>query len=381
MFARAHLLRAHNLKRGMKMKRLALVAAIVSTMFFSFASGAFAQADLQPLAVVKLNKSESITLKQLRTRVELYQKQNNNQAFSVEQKKQILESMIDEKLIIQSAQKSGLSLTETQVNKVFLQQLSMQVGRQVSEAEFAEIIKSQTNLSLDDFMKKTVGMSVAEYKTHLKNQIIIRQYVESMYKDEIGGATATDAEIRNFYDLNKASFVQNDMAKIFLVVVPKGNDVEAARSKANKMLNDLKDKKLSYESIKANATADKTYQGGDLLIQKSVQHAQQLGMSVADLNELFGKSVGFISNLTETKNDFQFYAVRQKYPAKMLSISDVVQPDTTITVYEYIKQNLSSQKQGEAFLAALNKFAKSLDTPENVDRKKTGDALDKLLNW
>ncbi|WP_040842084.1 SurA N-terminal domain-containing protein [Treponema saccharophilum] len=363
------------------MKRLALVAAIVSTMFFSFASGAFAQADLQPLAVVKLNKSESITLKQLRTRVELYQKQNNNQAFSVEQKKQILESMIDEKLIIQSAQKSGLSLTETQVNKVFLQQLSMQVGRQVSEAEFAEIIKSQTNLSLDDFMKKTVGMSVAEYKTHLKNQIIIRQYVESMYKDEIGGATATDAEIRNFYDLNKASFVQNDMAKIFLVVVPKGNDVEAARSKANKMLNDLKDKKLSYESIKANATADKTYQGGDLLIQKSVQHAQQLGMSAADLNELFGKSVGFISNLTETKNDFQFYAVRQKYPAKMLSISDVVQPDTTITVYEYIKQNLSSQKQGEAFLAALNKFAKSLDTPENVDRKKTGDALDKLLNW
>lgn len=359
------------------MKRLALVA----TMIFALVAGAFAQADLQPLAVIKLNKSETITLKQLRTRVELYQKQNKVQTFTIDQKKQILDAMIDEKLITQAAQKAGLSLTDTQVNQYFLQSLSQQVGRPVTETQFAEIVKQQTGLSFDDYMKQQLGMNVSDYKAYLKNQLISQQYVIQQKGAEIQKVAATDDEIRKFYDLNKSSFVQNDMAKIFLVVVPKGSDIEAARTKANKMLNDLKDKKSTCDSIKNAAATDKTYQGGDLLIQKTALHAQQLGISIDDLNELFGRSVGYISNLNETPNDFQFYTVRQKYAAKMLAISDVVQPETTITVYDYIKQNLTGQKQQMALLGAVNDLTKSLDTPENVDRKKTGDALNKLLNW
>ena len=361
------------------MKRFALVA----TMLLAFVTTVAAQADLQPLAVVKLNKSETITLKQLKTRVEMYQKQNKIQTFTIEQKKEILAAIIDEKLIGQAAAKAGLSLTDTQVNQYFLQSLSMQVGRSVTENEFADLVKKNTGLSLDEFMKQQVGMNVADYKAYLKNQLVAQQYVlqQKNVQEEVKKVAATDSEIRNFYDLNKSSFVQNDMAKIFLVVVPKGDDIEAARTKANKMLNDLKDKKITFDSIKANAANDKTYQGGDLLIQKTAQHAMQLGITANDLNELFGRSVGYISELNETKSDFQFYAVRQKYAAKMLAIGDVVQPETTITVYDYIKQNLTNQKQQAALLKAVNDLTKSLDTPENVERKKTGAALDKLLNW
>ena len=71
----------------------------------------------------------------------------------------------------------------------------------------------------------------------------------------------------------------------------------------------------------------------------------------------------------------------KKYDAKMLSLSDVVQPETTITVYDYIKQNLTAQKQNQYFALAAQQIAKELDTPENVERKKTGDALTKLLSW
>lgn len=361
------------------MKRLALVA----TMLLSIATNLFAQSsDLQPLAVIKLNKTETITLKQLKSRVETYQKQTNAANFTVAQKKEILSAMIDEKLITQAAQKAGLSLTDTQVNQYFLQNLSQQVGRQVTEAEFAEIVKANTKLSLDDFMKQQVGMNVADYKAYLKNQLIAQQYVMSQpsVQEQVKSAAATDTEIRNFYEVNKSSFVQNDMLKLFLVVVPKYDNAENAGATANKMLNDFKDKKLTFDSIKANSDG-KTYQGGDLLIQKSAQHAQQLGISIAELNELFDKKIGYISNLTETANDFQFYSIRQKYDMKILSISDVVQPETTITVYDYIRQNLTNNKQQQALLKAINELTKSFDTPENVDRKKTGDALDKILNW
>jgi hypothetical protein len=360
------------------MKRFVLGCAL----FVITAASVLAQADLQPLVIVKLNKSETITLKQLRTRVEAYQKQNNIASFSVAQKKEILDAMVDEKLVIQAAQKTGMAITDTQVNQYFLQSLSQQVGKQITEAEFADMVKKQMNLSLDDFMRQQVGLSVAEYKAYLKNQLLAQQYVMNQKQDEIKKVAPTDEEIRSFYEMNKASFVQNDMLKMFLVVVPKGSDAEGSRTKAMKLLNDIKDKKTTFDDIKLQMQKDPgNFQAGDLLISKTAQHAQQLGITYQNLIELFTKDVGYLSELNETDKDFQFYSIRGKFPAKMLSLSDLVQPETTLTVYDYVKQNLTQQKQSQYLIAAIQDITKSLDTPENVERKKTGDALDALLAW
>ena len=65
----------------------------------------------------------------------------------------------------------------------------------------------------------------------------------------------------------------------------------------------------------------------------------------------------------------------------MLELSDVVQPGTTITVYDYIKQNLTQQKQSQFMLKAAQDISASLNTDENVEWKKAGPSLDKLLAW
>lgn len=359
------------------MKRFALCVSLV----LASAASLFAQADLQPLATVKLNKSETITLKQLKNRVEIYGRQNGISSFTVEQKKEILDAMIDEKLVVQAASKAGMVLTDSQVNQYFLQNVSQQFGRNVTEAEFEEIVKQQTGKSLDEYMKATVGMGLSEYKSYLKNQLIAQQYVLQQKQAEIQKAGPTDGEIRAFYELNKASFVQNDMLKLFLVIFPKTDDPAETKKKAEDLLKDFKDKKVTTDQIKSNAANSRDYQGGDLFISKTTQHAQQLGVTYNELLELFGREIGYISSLTETETDFQFYAVRAKYGAKMLGLSDLVQPETTITVYDYIKSNLTQQKQSQAMIAAVQDVTKALDTPENVERKKTGAALDKLLNW
>ncbi|MGI5058268.1 peptidylprolyl isomerase [Treponema pectinovorum] len=362
------------------MKRLAFCLSLA----FMICGSLFAQADLQPLATVKLNKSETITLRQLKTRVEIYAKQNGISSFTVDQKKEILNAMIDEKLVVQAATKSGMAITDSQVNQYFLQNVSAQIGRNVTEAEFEEIVKQQTGKNLDEYMKDTVGMNTSEYKAYLKNQLLAQQFVIQQKRDEISKAAPSDEEIRAFYELNKASFVQNDMLKLFLVIFPKEKDVSAnaaIKSKSEALLKELKDKKTTPEKIKTNAANSKDYQGGDLFISKTAQHAQQLGISYSELLELFGKDIGYVSGINETENDFQFYSIRAKYSAKMLSLSDLVQPETTITVYDYIKSNLTQQKQSQAMIAAVQEVTKTLDTPENVERKKTGAALDKLLNW
>ena len=105
------------------MKRFAIA------LFALFMSAAvFAQSDLQVLAVVKLNKNESITVKKLKTRVEMYEKQRGT-ALSVDDRKKVLDALIQEKLVLQAAAKAGFTITDTQVNQYFLQSVSAQIGR------------------------------------------------------------------------------------------------------------------------------------------------------------------------------------------------------------------------------------------------------------
>ena len=104
-------------------------------------------------------------------------------------------------------------------------------------------------------------------------------------------------------------------------------------------------------------------------------------MSYQGLLLLFGKDEGFVTDVQETSADYRIVVVGKKYDAKMLSISDVVQPETTVTVYEYIRSNLAQQKQMLYVQQAAQEIADSLNKPEYVEEKKSGAALDKLLAW
>lgn len=359
------------------MKRFAIA---LFTLLMSAA--VFAQSDLQVLAVVKLNKNEPITVKQIKTRVEMYEKQRSA-VLSVDDRKKVLDALIQEKLVLQAAQKAGLTLTDSAVEKMFVQQLSAQlVGRTVTQSELEQFVKQQTNLSLDEFMKQQIGMSVAEYKTYLKNQTIVQQYIFSQRENELKAVAPTDDEIRSFYELNKSSFVWTDMMKLFLVVVPKGEDAEAARAKANDLYTKLKDKKMSVNQLTVESKKENSgFQSGEIIINKNTMSAQQLGISYTDLISLFGNEKDYLASVSEFDTHFQFYMVVKKYDAKMLGLSDVVQPDSTTTVYDYIRSTLGEQKVMQYYTVAAQEIAVGLDTADNVERKKTGDALTKLLSW
>lgn len=353
-------------------------------LFLTLTAAAFAQSDLQPLAVVKLNKSETITLKQLKTRVNFVQKQYDAYGIKLtaEQRKEVLESMIDEKLIVQAAAKEGMSITDSQVNTAFLNTFSQQLGRQVTESELESIVQQQAKMSLNDYLIQNTGMGTQDYKAYLKNQIICQQYAYAKKQAEIAAVSATDAEIRAQYELNKSQFIWNDMLKLFLVMVPKGNDSTAARALATQLRNQYNGAPAtSADTITKDSRNGKSFQAGSLLVQKTAAQAQSLGWNYDKIIELFGKNVGYVSDVTETPTDFQFYVVQKMYAGKMLALSDVVQPETTVTVYDYIKQNLTAQKQTQYFSQAIQEIADSLDTATNVERKKTGADLTALLNW
>lgn len=356
------------------MKKLALMSVLMLS-----AVALFAQADLQPLVTVKLNKSETITLKQLKDRVESYKKQTGVNSFTVAQKKEILDAMIDEKLLLQTAAKDGISVTDSQASDYFLMTMSQQLGQQVTEAQFAQIVKEQTGMSLNDYIKNQTGMSYAAYKDFIKNQLIVQQYILAKNRSDLEKISPTDSEIRAFYEMQKSSLVQSDILKLFLVIVPVENDKKAAEKKANELYNGIKNNTTTPDKLKTLRNTDTSFQAGDIYVSKTTQAAMQLGIGYDALLEMFTKSKGYISPLEATEGNYQFYIIQEKYPAKILEISDVIQPESTTTVYEYLRQALTVQKQNEYIAGAIETMTKELRVPANYQMLKTGDALDTLL--
>ena len=352
------------------------------TMFLATAGIAFAQADLQPIVTVKLGKSETITVKQLKSRVGLFEKQTNKK-LTVDERKSVLEAFVEEKLILQAAAKAGLSIPDSNIDQYFLQTMMQQIGVPFSsEKELDDIILQTQGVTLDQFLKNQLGISKAEYKSYMKNQLISQNYVVSQRQAELQKIGPTDEQIRAFYEANKASLVWTDMMKIFAIAVPKGSNPEQAKLTANDLRNKIVDKKLTSEqALVQSQKPDAGYQAIEGVIQKNETYAMQLGIPLQTLLTMFNQKEGFVSDIQETESDYRVFVLKKKYEAKMLSISDVVQPETTMTVYEYIRQNLANQMQSLYLQNAANEIAKSLNTPENVEYKKTGDALTKILNW
>jgi len=356
------------------------IIAVLSILMFT-AAAVFAQADLQPIAVVKLNKNESITLKQLKTRCETYQKQIGR-ALTVEERKQVLDTLIEETLIVQAAAKAGVTIPDSSVDQYFSQSMSQSLGVNVTEKELEDILKKQQGKTLDEVLIEQTGMNKADYKKHLKNVLIMQQYVIQKNQAEIQQVAATDEEIRMAYESNKSSFVWNDMIKLLLVIVPKEGNPEAAKQKATDYLTKYKAKTLSAEQIAVQSQSENAgFRAGLGLFPKTEAAANGIGMTLQNMLKVFEAGEGYTSEVEETINDYRFLSVIKKYDAKMLGISDLVQPETTVTVYDYIRANLTQQKQQIYMNSAATNVAKELHTAENVDMKKTGAALDKLLDW
>ena len=356
------------------------IFAVLSILLFS-TFAVFAQSDLQVLAVVKYNKSDSVTLKQLKTRCQVYEKQIGRD-LSVDERKQVLDTLIEEKLIVQAAVKAGVSIPDSYVDQYFMQGMSQSLGINVTEKELEDLVKKSQNRTLDELLIEQTGMNKAEYKNHLKNQLLMQQYVVQLNQNEIQAVAATDEEIRMAYESNKSSFVWNDMMKVLIVLVPKGSNPDAAKLKLVDLLNKYNEKKLSAEQLAVQSQAeDSGYQAGQMLLPKTETAAAGIGMTLQNLIYVFAQKEGYTSDAEETASDYRFISVIKKYDAKMLGIGDLVQPETTVTVYDYIRSNLTQQKQQIYVNNAAAELSKSLHTSENVDMKKSGSALDKLLEW
>jgi parvulin-like peptidyl-prolyl isomerase len=347
------------------MKRLTFL-----TLFSFFtAIWCFAQADLQPAAIVNLTRSEPISVKQLRTEVERVEKATRR-SLSAAERREVLDSLINERLAIQAAEKDKISVSESEVNQQITQlrtQLAQNLGRQPTEVEFATAIRNETGLELPAFRDQT------------RRQLLTQKYLMSKKQSVFENIkTPTDVEIVGTYNLTKAQFVRPDTVRFSMIQIEYGPDAASktkAKNLADSLIREIGSNASKFDEVVLRGQSPNSgYQAGDGgYLPRNMEAAQIVGQDF--ITTAFNLKQGEVSRLMEGVRGYQIIKVTETYAQKNLELDDIFQLGTRITVRAYIGNTMLQERQMEAYTKATQELVAELRTG------KTFQIFERNLNW
>jgi len=229
---------------------------LLITMFFIIAfaySGAFAAVLLDRIAAVVNN--EVITWSELRSSLALEAKgflekmpeEGKNEALKGLER-DFLYSLIDVKLQVQEAQKTGLNVSPPEIDSAIAE------------------IKMKFNLT-DEALLNSVeaeGMNMEEYRTRLGEQILLSKVVNFEVKTNI---VITDREIEEYYEANRdrlESREQRRIKQIFFAAPKAGSGRAAVEDKAQDIIRRINAGE-DFSKLASEFSEDRSRQfGGDL---------------------------------------------------------------------------------------------------------------------
>src|SRR5438477_1743985 len=242
------------------MKYLILPAALFAGLLLAASCGSPSKASADVVARVNGKDITTATLeKQFQNRLN-----GAEQPPSTEEGEdlmlQVLNQMINDHILLEQASATGLSATDAEVDVKF-----NEFKNQYTEDKFKDLLKEQK-------------MSVDDIRNELRKSITIDKLVNKEITSKI---SVTDAEIKTFYDKNKASFNLPEsyhIAHILVTAVPdpdlhngKNDDAkspEEAKAKAARLLKDVQSGK-DFATVAKESSEDPSSgpAGGDLAFQ------------------------------------------------------------------------------------------------------------------
>jgi parvulin-like peptidyl-prolyl isomerase len=330
---------------------------------------AFAQADLQPAAIVNLTRSEPITVKQFRTEVERMEK-SARRTLNASERREVLDAMINERLAIQAAEKDKITVAESEVNRQIDQlraQMVQAIGRQPTEAEFATAIRNET------------GLDMAAFREQARRQLIAQKYLMTKKQSTIESIKIpTEADIVGAYNLTKSQFVRPDTVRFSMIMVDYGADAAAktkAKELADRLYREIASSASKFDEVVLRGHAPNSgYQAGDGgYLYRNLETAQIVGQEF--INTAFSLKQGEVSKMMEGARGYQIIKISETYAQKNLELDDIYQLGTRMTVRDYIGNAMLQERQMKVLSDATQELVAELRAG------KTFQVFDKNLVW
>jgi len=291
--------------------------------FFSFSE--------EKNVVAKVNGVE-ITSKELNSQVGWLKNQLLMRGMDLKQipeekiKEQALQSLIEMELAYQEAKSKKFTAKKEEIQS----RLDNFKKRFKEEKEYNDYLKQQ-------------GMNEDEMRKEIEREIIVNKYIDEVILKDF--KSASEEEIKKFYDENPSYFIKPEQVKAshILVSVPENATEEQkkeARKKAEGILKDLK-KGANFEEVaKEKSDCPSKQRGGDLGYFPK-------GRMVKPFEDVaFSLKPGVLSDIVETKFGYHIILVKDHKMEEKAKLEEVKE---NIKAYldEGKKQELVQKKLSE----------------------------------
>jgi len=304
----------------------------------------------RPVAVVKLHKTEVIPQSKFEQYVQVIQNQNNGAQMTLENKKNILDIMINQILVKQDAQNNSIVINDSQVQQAAMEQLSMELQQAGMIPQGAVL----NDINQFNQLLQQQGMNPSLYLENVKNNLIIQSYILQTHRNDfMAQGEPSEREVKSFYNSNIQMFAIPEYVQIRQIFF----DLSEASDKAG-VKNTARDLFRKLETGQEEfATALSTE--GDLF-PLNQERIQPLFIAQGDeesfkifgedfTNALFeGKDIGR-PYLLESNIGMHIVVVDEWSEATIRTLDDTVSPVQTETVRDFIKQIVANQKQQQLY--------------------------------
>jgi parvulin-like peptidyl-prolyl isomerase len=347
----------------MNMKRIISLFVLSTVLLIPV----FAQTLPQVAAVVNLIRSEPIPVAQLRTEVEALERANGR-SLTAGERREVLDVMINEKLVMQAAERDRITVSDNEVNQQlqeFRNQVAQEIGRQPTDAEFAQVIRNSYNVEMPAFREQ------------VRKQLIINKYMMAKRQSDLQNIRApTDAEIVNHFSLTRTQYVRPDTVRITMIQVPFTDTASKTRARtvADRLVREIGNNAGRFdEAMLRGQSPGADYRASDAgYIFRNLETQQAAG--AAFMTAAFSLRQGEVSGLLETPSFFCIIKVTESYAQKNLELDDIIL-GYGVTVREYIRAGLTQQIQQEV----LTRVTEELVT--ELRRGNPFTIYENNLNW
>ena len=291
----------------------------------------FAQIDLQPVAIVRLSRTENITVRQFReytqwlTMNKAMATQNPNAQLTASERRQALEELGNQLLANQAAEQERVTVSDRDITQRFNETISG------FSAGLAQVLgRAPTDAEVDTELRNRTGMNRASFRDLMRRTWITENYLEVKKRHLFEAIRQpTDAEIRTIYNEHRNrsifenGFSRPDAVRVRMLVIPIRSPAEraAAQTTANNLSRQIGgDPGRFDEAARDFMRPNSGYVSADGFIYNHDIIRQAMGGPF--VTAVFALRHGQVSGVLERPDGFYIVRIMETHRARVLDLDD-----------------------------------------------------------
>ena len=324
------------------------------SLFFLFSllmGSLFAQSfNDRPVAVIKLHKTEALPQTKYRRYEKTMVLQNKGVELTLDEKKQLLDVIINQMLVKQDSESLGITVSDDEVLPAAMQGLSL-------ELQQMQQIPAGAMLNDPEQFKRLLVDNGHDYDLYLentKNSLLIQRYITQTKKSDFENMPGPDDKtVQDFYNQNIGQFAQPEYVLLNQIYfkAAEGDDRSAVKKRAEDLYRRISAGNVSFDDVSKEEGDDFPFtqvKGQPFTIARADSQANEV-FGQEFTNSLFEGKEPSLVYLLESKIGFHIIRIGDHREARVLGIDERINPMQEMTVRNYLVQIITSQMEQQLY--------------------------------